>query len=199
MMRYLILLRRKNAWSQSLCNILCHYRQWNSGFRYVFYFSKISISLKPEFQSLWMEFSNVRQIVILGREMIKIKRAFTWSNVSHLQETSDMSDVLPSIREDWSSTGSFGGPKFDHLVAWILVAPTSGPLTHWGRMTHICVSKLTILGSDNGLSPSRRQAIIWTNAGILLIGPLGTNFSEIIVGIQSFSFRKMHLKMLSAL
>ena len=52
-------------------------------------------------------------------------------------------------------------------------------LTHWGRVTHICVSKLTIIGSDNGLSPGRRQAIIWTNAGILLIGPLGTNFSEI--------------------
>ena len=48
-------------------------------------------------------------------------------------------------------------------------------LTHWGRVTHICVSKLTIIGSDNGLAPWRRQAIIWTNAGILLIGPLGTN------------------------
>ena len=33
-------------------------------------------------------------------------------------------------------------------------------LTHWGRVTHICVSKLTIFGSDNGLSPGRRQAII---------------------------------------
>ena len=53
------------------------------------------------------------------------------------------------------------------------------PLTHWGRVTHICVSKLSIFASDNGLSPGRRQAIIWTNAGILLIGPLGTNFSEI--------------------
>ena len=65
-------------------------------------------------------------------------------------------------------------------------------------MTHICVSKLTIIGSDNGLSPGRRQAIIWTNAGILLIGPLGTNFSEILIGIQTFSFKKMHLKMSSA-
>ena len=46
--------------------------------------------------------------------------------------------------------------------------------------------KLTIIGSDNGLSPGRRQAIIWTNAGILLIGPLGTNFSEILIGIQTF-------------
>ena len=55
--------------------------------------------------------------------------------------------------------------------------------THWGRVTHICVNKLTIIGSDNGLSPGRRQAIIWTNAGILLIGPLGTNFSEILIEI----------------
>ena len=43
-------------------------------------------------------------------------------------------------------------------------------LTHWGRVTHICVSKLTTIGSDNGLSPGQRQAIIWTIAGILLIG-----------------------------
>ena len=64
-------------------------------------------------------------------------------------------------------------------------------------MTHICVGKLTIIGSDNGLSPGRRQAIIWTNAGILLIGPLGTNFSEILIGIQTFSFKKMHSKMSS--
>ena len=46
--------------------------------------------------------------------------------------------------------------------------------THSGRVTHLCVSKQTIIGSDNGLSPGRRQAIIWTNAGILLVGPLGT-------------------------
>ena len=65
-------------------------------------------------------------------------------------------------------------------------------------MTHICVVELTIIGLDNGLSPGRRQAIIWTNAGILLIGPLGTNFIEILVGVQTFSFKKMHLKMSSA-
>ena len=70
-----------------------------------------------------------------------------------------------------------------------------GFLTHWGRATHICVGKLTIIGSDNGLSPGRRQAIIWTSAGILLIGPLGTNFSEIWIGIQTFSFKKINLKM----
>ena len=64
-------------------------------------------------------------------------------------------------------------------------------------MTHKCVNKLTIIGSYNGLSPDRRQAIIWTNAGILLIGPLGTNFSEIFIGINKFSFKKMLSKMSS--
>ena len=63
-------------------------------------------------------------------------------------------------------------------------------LTHWGRVTHICVSKLTIIG--------RRQAIIWTNDGISLIGSLGTNFREILVEILTFSFKKMHLKISSA-
>ena len=71
-------------------------------------------------------------------------------------------------------------------------------LNHWGWMTHICVNKLTIPGSDNGLSPGRHQAFIWTNIGIMWIGPLGTNFSEILIEIHEFSFKKMHLKMLSA-
>ena len=71
-------------------------------------------------------------------------------------------------------------------------------LTHWGWVTHICVGKLSIIDSDNGLSPGRRQAIIWTNAGILLIRLLGTNFNEIVINIQIFSFKKMHLKMSSA-
>ena len=71
-------------------------------------------------------------------------------------------------------------------------------LTHWGRVTHICVSKLAIIGSDNGLSPGRRQAIIWTNTGILLIRTLGINFSEILGEIHSFSSKKMHFKMSSA-
>ena len=69
-------------------------------------------------------------------------------------------------------------------------------LTHWGGVTHIpvCVSDLTIIGSYNGLSPGRRQAIIRTNAGILLKRPLGTNFSEILMEILLFSIKKMRLK-----
>ena len=71
-------------------------------------------------------------------------------------------------------------------------------LSHWGRMMYIYVSNLTIIASDNGLSPGQLQAIIWTNSGISLIGPLGTNFSEILIEIHLFSFKKMSLKMLSA-
>ena len=77
---------------------------------------------------------------------------------------------------------------------------------HWGRVTYhqsiqncimflpleqyqevyVCVGDFTIIGWINGLSPGRRQAIIWTNAGILLIGPIGTNFDEIFFEIQVF-------------
>ena len=63
---------------------------------------------------------------------------------------------------------------------------------------HVYVSELTIIVSDNGLSPVGRQAIIWTNVGILFIRTLGTNFGEIVRNIYTFSFKKMHLKMLSA-
>ena len=67
----------------------------------------------------------------------------------------------------------------------------------WGRVTHICIRKLTIIGSENGLASGRRQAINWTNAGVLWIGPLGTNFRGILVVIHAFSFKKTHFKMSS--
>ena len=70
-------------------------------------------------------------------------------------------------------------------------------LTHWGRVMHIWVSKLIIIGSDNGLWPGRRQDIIWTNYGILLIRIFRTHFSEIVSEIHTFSFKKMHFKMSS--
>ena len=58
----------------------------------------------------------------------------------------------------------------DDLILIILVSAPQA-LTQWGRVTHICDSKLANTASDNGLSPGWRLAIIWTNAGILLIGP----------------------------
>ena len=74
--------------------------------------------------------------------------------------------------------------------------------THWGRATHICVSKLTIIGSDNGLSPDRRQAIIWTNDRISLIGPSGTkrNFNQnLYIFIQENAVENVVWKMAAIL
>ena len=68
-------------------------------------------------------------------------------------------------------------------------------LTHWGRVTHIYISKVTNIGSDSGLSPGMCQAIIWINAGIMSIQTLGTHFNEILSEIHIFSFMKIHLKM----
>ena len=69
-------------------------------------------------------------------------------------------------------------PKFNRCLVKVsnMVSILLFSLTHWGQVTHICVSKLTIIGSDNGLSPDRRKAIIWTNAGILSIRTLGIKF-----------------------
>ena len=86
---------------------------------------------------------------------------------------------------------------FTHMIQGCLCFTGAIILTHWGRETHLCVSKLTIIGSDNSLAPGRRQTIIWTSADILLFGPRGTNFNENLIGIQIFSFKKMHFKMSS--
>ena len=78
-----------------------------------------------------------------------------------------------------------------------MVMPVS-LLSHWGRVTHICVGKLIIIGSDNCLSPDRQQAIVWTNVRLLSIGPLRTYFNENLIKIQQFSLKKMHVKRSSA-
>ena len=74
--------------------------------------------------------------------------------------------------------------------------------THWGRVTHICVSKLTISDSDNGLSPGRRQAIIWINAGILSIPSQRTSVkfkSRFNIFIQENPFENVVWKMAAIL
>ena len=81
------------------------------------------------------------------------------------------------------------------LLGFVLLLHSFLSSTYCGRMTHICVSKLTTIGSDNGLPP-RRQAIISTNGEILSIGCLGTTLSAILIAIHTFSFKKMHLKII---
>ena len=80
-------------------------------------------------------------------------------------------------------------------LGWGYFYYMSCPKAHWGRVTHICVNELNSIGSDNGLSPDRCKAVVWADAGILLIGPLGTNRIEIFLEIYTFSSKKIHLKM----
>ena len=82
-------------------------------------------------------------------------------------------------------------------VQWLLKQPIIWlpPLTHWGQKTDTFVSKLNIIGPDIGLSPAPRQAIIWISATILLIQTLGTNFSEVLSEMHTFSLKILYLKM----
>ena len=70
--------------------------------------------------------------------------------------------------------------------------PTAGWLLHMASLNPVSI------GSDNGLSPARCQVVIWTNAGLLSIGLLGTNLSEFLMKIHVFLFTKMHMKISSA-
>ena len=110
-------------------------------------------------------------------------------------------DINPSINLVGTLSLATGDHSIDNLTPAIFSSRRFSILrisTHWGRVTYICVSKLTFIGSNNGLSPDRRQAIILTNAGLLLIGPLGTKFNEILIEILTFSFKRMRLKVSSA-
>ena len=69
-------------------------------------------------------------------------------------------------------------------------------------MTYICVSKLAIIGSDNGLLPGRRQVINWISVGILFIGPSGINCNfnrNVHIFIQENAFENVVCKMASIL
>ena len=94
--------------------------------------------------------------------------------------------------------------RYKDVIFALILKKTIRLLLHWKWFVSVNslrpsgVSKLPTIGLDNGLLPGQRQAIIWTNAGILLIGPLRTNFSEILIEIPIFSFKKMHLKESSA-
>ena len=148
------------------------------------------------------------------RLQIYLQRPYYWScqYVSHMYSVGMVRNCLPLqyIFEvhKYCRVMMCIGNKFNCLTIWhclfemwkswfyrtILLMLN---LTHWGRVTHIYVTKISIIGSGNGLSSDRRQAIIWTNAGILLIGTLGTNVNEILIEIDKCSFKNIHLKMSS--
>ena len=149
----------------------------------------------------------------LGNRLGAVRQqAITWANtdldiLGHMVSLgyNELMSLILSLSPWWIGLGlgavrkqAITSANIDLDLLGHTVSLGHNELIHWGRVTHICVTRLTITGSDNGLSPERRQAIIWTNAGILLIGPLGTNFSENLIEILAFSFTKMRLKMSSA-
>ena len=96
----------------------------------------------------------------------------------------------------WKTRTSLFGMVADALVTSTRNNPdtATGELSHW--VMH--QKKSTNIGSDNGLSPVRRQAIIWTNPIILSIRPQGTYFDEFSFKIQKFPSKKTHLRISSA-
>ena len=58
-------------------------------------------------------------------------------------------------------------PKKWRAITWINDNPIlwykciSAVLTHWGQVMHICVSKLNIIGLDNGLSPLSEPMMLY--------------------------------------
>ena len=132
-------------------------------------------------------------VTIMNKQTKAINNSYIYIyHVNVTQTVPDISPLMPMHQDPLLVLN-------DITTLLLLITVTFlNPLTHWGWETHICISKLTIIGSGNGLSPGRRQAIIWTKAGILLIRTSGTNFSEILIEIHISSFNKINLEMLSA-
>ena len=104
---------------------------------------------------------------------------------------------ISNVLETWTLTADIFLVKYNNLIN-IKSSLHVPPLTHWGRKMHICIDNLTINASENllvtwlALSHYLNQCwntINWTQ---------GTNFSEIVIEIHTFSFKKTHLKMSSS-
>ena len=142
--------------------------------------------------------------VLIAQYLAKIVSHVTaWCPTAPSHYLNQHKFVTPQVL--WHShMGNFiGYSRFIISIGWgndlVLDRQQAITLTHQGRVTHICISNLTIIGSENGLSPGRCQSImcLFFNAGMLVTGYLKTNFSEILIEIQTFSFKKKHLKVSS--
>ena len=157
-------------------------------------------SLLPNIQSsqqitmIMLSHSEVNPCTILFQSLLPSfpsSQQITVTMLSH-------SEVNPSSFHNKDNAGSRNRGQYGNLHKFILIkAKPIRPNFKSFRVMHICVSKLTIIGSGNGLSSGLHKAIIWSNAGILLIWSLGTHLSEIYIEIHIFSFMQMHLNMSS--
>ena len=109
----------------------------------------------------WLQLDGYAPTVFISAHKLHLDTCFCTNNLGLPWLEPD------SLKDEGRLSTFYSSPS--NSVSW----GSHDILTQWGRMIHICVSTQTIIGSDNGLSPDRRQAIIWTNAGILLIRSLG--------------------------
>ena len=103
--------------------------------------------------------------------------------------------IIPYIQRMFNETAVEGSTWMSNYI-WLFCVnfitylssnPDAGSIkTYWGRLVNICVSDLTIIGSDNGLSPGRRHVINRANTIILLIEPFGIHFSDIKIHENAF-------------
>ena len=73
-----------------------------------------------------------------------------------------MSTALLWLRTTWMKLLTQNRSPIAHLHGWAMGCLLSVFFIHWGQVTHLCISKLTTIGLDNGLLPGRHQTIIWT-------------------------------------
>ena len=161
---------------------------------------KNSISLHNKWSDWWMNLKTTNLLCLylwayLNKNARKVRRTKKRRKVDWLRNCVHRQIVTKLRAYKMGYNISKKKKKVPLKVYRASVAPNE--LTHWGWVTHICVNNIASIDSDNGVSPSRRQAIIWSNAGILLIGPLGTNFSQILIEIHKFSLKKMLSQMSS--
>ena len=125
-----------------------------------------------------------------------IKKTLVWFHISHIWKSFRRAMfwiIMNCVPSNLIALTRASGFKFlwlsdSHVILFLIFSFQA--LTHWGQKTLICVGNQTIVVSSNGLAPGRHQAIIWTNAGPLWSGPLGTNSVKFQLKFTYFHLRK---------
>ena len=154
--------------------------------------------------SIWWEIS---QIWIEYIKRIRQMSDEPWKFFSYTESTQPTLDSLPfiwcnhirvsqGITPQWARLNKYMY-TYNTALIWVWMRMESYNSLDWG-------SKLTTIGTDNGLSPGRRPAIIWTNAEILFIGPSKTKLQwnlnrNLYIFIQENAFKHVAWKMVAIL
>ena len=140
--------------------------------RWTVYSSYLLQSLSKTFIELDVSINYASLICVIDEWLVRICRH---ANIKGICNSYAKRLVPPS-----------GQAYFNALTMWCTHTNVRGSilprevmgLTHWGRVTHICVSKLTIIGSDNGLSPGRLSCVCYQTRSELMPGRHRVNASN---------------------